>query len=157
MSENPGNLNTWHATVLEVEFDPYLSNEYPHRYLLLVNDESLLSSYVRIPDVISLEILLEELPHYFSQCFKKNRFTKNQVLFLQMQYKEIHFTEAKNKSKIGFLRSYSMNYSDEIRRKHYVQLDDEIERRFELNSMRRNRLNKLTPAKAVKNIVSQAK
>lgn len=155
-SEESQNLGVWYANIFTVEFDPYLSNEYTHQYLLLVNDQSLLSFYVRIPDEFSGEQFLEELPQCFEKCFQDNKFTTKQIRYLQQSYREIHLAVAKNRSMLGYLRSYAMDYASEIRGIYHDRFAGDENWSLNLNELSRPNLIKSTPATTAEYIVSQA-
>ncbi len=144
--------SSWHANLFEVVFDPYLSDEYPHTYLLLVNNESLLSFYVRVPDTLDTAMLLQELPEHFSQYFLKNGFNRAQINALSSAYREVQFSRATDRSLLGYLRSYAMDYSNEIRRKEYGLNDYSEYTEFDLNTLSKRRLNNQTPLQVAKTI-----
>ncbi len=149
----------WYGNTFQVEYDPYLWNKETETYLLLVNSQSLLSFSVRIPDELTYDLFLEELPQYFKQCLLDARFTKKQTDFFMQSFKQVSFSKNKCQSMTGYLRSLAFDYQDIIRSNSPYENGDSFRcnrgNANQVNNITRKELLKGTPAKTAKYLIQQ--
>lgn len=154
-------LGIWYANIFDVNFDPYLSHRENSQYLLMLNTESLLSLSISIPDELSCDQFVTEIPTHMNEFFTTCGFTKNEIAYLKNTQKEYYFTKATNKSMLGFLRSLADDHAKAIR--DHARIDSLLDRTatiVAINKQKRDRLvagNAISSAKQIINTTLRRK
>ena len=117
VEQEPSTLGRWYANIFKVEYDPYLFSQADESYLLMINRDSLLSFYVHIPEELSLDVFVSELPEWIEACLVENGFTHRQMKVLLPEFQQVAISKAADRSMIGYLRSFAFDYESLILRK----------------------------------------
>ena len=124
VEEEPSTLGCWYANIFKVEYDPYLYRQADESYLLMINRESLLSFYVHIPEELSLDVFVSEIPEWVESCLVENGFTHRQMKVLMPEFQQVAISKATDRSMIGYLRSFAFDYESLILRKTEYETEE---------------------------------
>jgi len=155
-------LGVWYANIFKVEYDPYLYSLKDESYLLMVNQDSLLSFYIHIPEELSLGVFVSELPGWVEACLIENGFTPRQMKLLLPEFQQVTISKAADRSMIGYLRSFAFDYETQILRNAEYDFSElkktRIGRILSMgpNDMPRNGLLKPTPKRTARFLASSA-
>ena len=144
-------LGIWYANIFDVKYDP---NRDSDAYLLMLNTDSLLSLSISIPDELTTDQFVMELPAQMDQFFKTCGFSSSEITYLELTQKEVYFTKASNRSMLGYLRSLARIHSKQIRDKY--RLDPARYRiidTLDINQQRREGLIASNPINSAKQII----
>ncbi len=144
-------LGIWYANIFDVKYD---RDREADSYLLMLNTDSLLSMSLSIPEELSTDEFIAELPIQLDQFFKDCDFTSSELTYLKNTQQEVHFTKAGNRSMLGYLRSFAKTHSKKIRQQYRsdtVLRDNQAI--VDINRLRRDGLIAANPINTAKQII----
>jgi len=115
-----------------------------------------------MPEELSQEMFIAEIPIYINKCLVDNGFSRRQIDFLMKSYKNVGVSKATNRSMLGYLRSLAFDYESQILRATPYDHDGEVgSARTEVeikgpNDIKRQGLIKPTAKRAARALASEA-
>lgn len=144
-------LGIWYANIFDVK---YALDRAADSYLLMLNTDSLLSLSLSIPEELSTDEFIAELPTQLDAFFKACDFTSNELAYLKNTQQEVHFAKASNKSMLGYLRSFANSHSKKIREQYRSDTTfRDNQAMVDINRLRRDGLIAANPISSAKQII----